>query len=142
MSSQESAGARRKFLYRGYDLDQLMRMKLDEFILILPSRQRRSLKRGIPLRHKKFIKKLKKAKRAKQKGKDLIMRTHHRDLIIFPWFIGLTIAVHNGRDFVEVKITPNHIGHYLGEFSIPQKRVQHGTPGVGATKSSKFVPLK
>ena len=34
------------------------------------------------------------------------------------------------------------VGHYLGEFSITYKPVRHGRPGIGATSSSKFIPLK
>ncbi|MEJ2296768.1 MAG: ribosomal protein S19 family protein [Candidatus Lokiarchaeota archaeon] len=41
-----------------------------------------------------------------------------------------------------VEIMPEMIGHYLGEFSLTRKRVQHGSPGIGATRSSKYVPLK
>jgi len=39
-------------------------------------------------------------------------------------------------------VKPEMIGHYLGEFSPTRKRVQHGAPGVGASRSSKFVPIK
>ncbi len=132
----------RKFYYRGYDLEQLRKMKMEEFMALLPSRQRRSLKRGIPYRQKKLIKKLRRASKALKKGKEIVVKTHHRDLIIFPEFIGLTIAVYNGQKFIPVKITPNHIGSYLGEYSITNQRVVHGNPGVGATRSSQFVPLK
>ncbi len=37
---------------------------------------------------------------------------------------------------------PEMIGHYLGEFSITYKPVKHGRPGIGATHSSRFIPLK
>ncbi|KAL3202447.1 hypothetical protein MRX96_042480 [Rhipicephalus microplus] len=40
------------------------------------------------------------------------------------------------------KIKPEMIGHYLGEFSIIYKPVKHGRPGIGATHSSRFIPLK
>ncbi|MHA1777202.1 MAG: 30S ribosomal protein S19 [Promethearchaeota archaeon] len=131
-----------KFLYRGKNLDELRRMSMKQFMELLPSRQRRSLKRGMPRRQKKFLRKLKKAKKAAKNGRDMVVRTHNRDMIIFPEFIGLTIAVHNGLEFIPVKITPEHIGHYLGEYSPTNKKVSHGNPGVGATRSSQFVPLK
>ena len=133
---------RRKFLYRGKNLEELKKMSMKQFIELLPSRQRRTLKRGIPRRQKKLLKKLKKARKAEKDGRELIVRTHNRDMVIFPEFIGLTIGVHNGIEFIPVKITPEHIGHYLGEYSPTVKRVQHGNPGVGATRSSQFVPLK
>ncbi len=142
VSKEKDVSEARKFYYRGYDLEQLRKMKMEEFMALLPSRQRRSLKRGIPYRQKKLIKKLRRASKALKKGKEIVVKTHHRDLIIFPEFIGLTIAVYNGQKFIPVKITPNHIGSYLGEYSITNQRVVHGNPGVGATRSSQFVPLK
>ena len=134
---------RKKFTYRGKTLKELQKMSMDEFIQLVPTRMRRSLKRGLPKRHKKVLEKLRKAHRAAKAGKELVVRTHCRDLPIFPEFIGLTIGVHNGKDFLSVKITPEHIGHYLGEYAptIP-KRTIHGAPGIGATKSSQYVPLK
>jgi len=133
---------RKKFTYRGKSLKELRQMSMDEFIQLVPTRMRRSLKRGLPKKHKKVVEKLRKAHRAAKAGKELIVRTHCRDLPIFPEFIGLTIGVHNGKDFIGVKITPEHIGHYLGEFAPTNVRVNHGQPGIGATKSSQYVPLK
>lgn len=132
----------RKFLYRGYNLDELKQMNMPDFLKLIPARHRRSLSRGMPRRQKKLLKKLKKAKKAMKEGKDIVIRTHNRDMIIFPEFIGLTIAIHNGLEFIPVKISPEHIGHYLGEYASTCKQVRHGNPGVGATKSSQFVPLK
>ncbi len=129
-------------MYRGKTLDELRKMSMKKFIELLPSRQRRSLKRGMPRRQKKLLKQLKKARKAKKNGKEIMVRTHNRDMVIFPEFIGLKIGVHNGIVYVPVEISPDHIGHYLGEFAPTTKRVQHGRPGVGATRSSQFVPLK
>jgi small subunit ribosomal protein S19 len=143
MSEEEvDTGAARRFLYRGKNLDELRQMGMDDFIQLLPSRQRRSVLRGMPRRQKKLLKKLKRAKRALKEGKDIVIRTHNRDMVIFPEFIGITIGVHNGLQFIPVKISPDHIGHYLGEFAPTSKQVRHGSPGVGATKSSQFVPLR
>jgi small subunit ribosomal protein S19 len=133
---------RRKFLYRGKGLEELKKMNMKAFIQLLPSRQRRSLLRGMPRRQKKFLKKLKKAVKALKADREIVIRTHNRDMIIFPEFIGLTVGVYNGIVFVPVKITPDHIGHFMGEFSPTCKKVSHGNPGVGATRSSQFVPLK
>ncbi|MHA1195560.1 MAG: 30S ribosomal protein S19 [Promethearchaeota archaeon] len=131
-----------KFRYRGYTIEELKRMNMDQFIQLLPARARRSLKRGLPQRQKKLLERLRRAYRAKKRGKDLIVRTHVRDMIIFPEMIGLKVGVYNGKEFVTVEIKPQMIGHYLGEFSLTRKRVQHGSPGIGATRSSKYVPLK
>ena len=63
-------------------------------------------------------------------------------MIIFPEMVGLTVGVYNGHEFVTYKIFPDMIGCFLGEFSIPTIHVSHGSPGIGATRSSKYVPLK
>ena len=133
---------RLRFKYRGFTLEELKKMNADEFIRILPARARRSLKRGLPPRQKKLLGRLRRAYRAKKRGKDLITRTHVRDMIIFPEMVGLSIGVYNGREYVTVDIKPEMIGHYLGEFSLTRRNVQHGSPGIGATRSSKYVPLK
>jgi small subunit ribosomal protein S19 len=129
----------REFTYRGYTLEQLQQMSMDEFIKLLPSRQRRSLKRGLTEAQRKLLEKVRKYKRL---GINKPIRTHARDMVILPEMVGTTIAVHNGKEFVPVEIVPEMIGHRLGEFAITNKRVIHGRPGVGATKSSMYVPLK
>ncbi len=133
---------RLRFKYRGYTLDELKRMNMDQFIQLLPTRARRSLKRGLPPRQKKLLERLRRAYRAKKRGKDLITRTHVRDMIIFPEMVGLSIGIYNGKSFETVEVKPEMIGHYLGEFSHTRRHVQHGSPGIGATRSSKYVPLK
>jgi small subunit ribosomal protein S19 len=139
---KEDQLSRQKFHYRGYTLEELKKMNMDQFIELLPARARRSLKRGLPPRQKKLLKRLRRAYRAKKRGKDLLTRTHVRDMIIFPEIVGLKIGVYNGVDYKVVEIKPSMIGHYLGEFALTRKKVEHGTPGIGATRSSKYVPLK
>ncbi len=129
-------------MYRGHKLSDLVQMNMDSLIELLPSRRRRTLKRGLPPRQKKLLVKLRAARKAKKKGKDVIVKTHCRDMVILPEMVDLTIGVHNGKEFVRVKILPQMIGHVLGEFSNPMKVVKHGNPGIGATKSSAYVPLK
>ncbi|MHA2009342.1 MAG: 30S ribosomal protein S19 [Promethearchaeota archaeon] len=133
---------RLRFHYRGFTLDELRKMNMDQLIELLPARARRSVKRGLPPRQKKLLERLRRAYRAKKRGKDLLTRTHVRDMIIFPDFVGLKIGVYNGRIYEIVDIKPEMIGHYLGEFSLTRRRVSHGSPGIGATRSSKYVPLK
>jgi len=70
------------------------------------------------------------------------LKTHVRDMIILPDMVGLNMSIHNGKDFSAITIKPEMIGHYLGEYSITNKRVQHGAPGVGSSRSSLYVPLK
>ncbi|MCC6017435.1 MAG: 30S ribosomal protein S19 [archaeon YNP-LCB-003-016] len=132
----------REFTYRGYTLQQLLEMPMDKFVTLLPSRQRRSLKRGLTPQQRILLEKIREAKKLMSEGKNVKIRTHCRDMIILPEMVGLTIHVHNGKDFVPVEITTEMIGHYLGEFAITNKKVVHGAPGLRATRSSMYVPLK
>lgn len=70
------------------------------------------------------------------------IRTHCRDMVILPEMVGLTLLVHSGKEFTSIDIRPEMIGHYIGEFVITNKKVVHGTPGIGASRSSMYVPLK
>jgi len=132
----------REFAYRGYTLNQLQGMSMDEFINLLPSRQRRSLHRGLTPEQRILLEKIRKAKESLRKGSSKVVKTHVRDIIILPEMVGTAILVHNGKDFVSVEIKPEMIGHYLGEFAVTNKPVKHGTPGIGASRSSMYVPLK
>jgi small subunit ribosomal protein S19 len=60
---------------------------------------------------------LEKIAKLKKSGKRDVIKTWSRRSMIVPDFVGLTIAVHNGKKFVSVFITENMVGHYLGEFS-------------------------
>ncbi len=128
--------------YRAFTLDELQQMSMDDFIRILPARQRRSMLRGLPNEQRIFIENLRKAKQAAQNGQSLTVKTHCRDIVILPEMVGMTILLYSGKEFAPVPITLNKIGHYLGEYVITNKRVVHGTPGIGASKSSMYVPLK
>ncbi len=129
-------------MYRGYKLDELARMSMDELIELLPSRRRRTLKRGLSPRQKKLLAKMRHARKMLRKGKEVVVRTHVRDMPILPEMIDLHVAVYNGKEFVRFKITPDMIGEVLGSMSSPIRPVKHGSPGIGATKSSQYVPLK
>jgi len=130
------------FTYRGFKLDQLQSMSMDDFINLLPSRQRRSLHRGLTPEQRTLLEKIRKAKEAIRKGSDMIVKTHIRDMIVLPEMVSLSILVHNGKEFVPVEVKPEMIGHYLGEFAITNRPVRHGTPGIGASRSSMYVPLR
>ncbi|MFQ6010791.1 MAG: 30S ribosomal protein S19 [Nitrososphaerales archaeon] len=129
----------REFRYRGYSLEQVEGMSLEAFLELLPSRQRRSLNRGISPEKRKLIEDVRGAKAGKQKGP---IRTHARDMIILPYMVGLKLEVHSGKEFVTLEVKPEMIGHYLGEYVITNKKVTHGTPGIGSSRSSLYVPLK
>lgn len=126
----------RIFTFKGKTAEELQKMSLEEFARILPARQRRVLlKRGLTDEEKKFIETLRKSN-----GK--FVRTQCREMIILPEMVGAKIGVHNGKEWVTVDITPEMVGHRLGEFALTRKKVSHSAPGIGATKSSKFIPLK
>ena len=129
----------KQFEYRGVPLEQLQGMSLEKLFLLFSSRQRRSLTRGITDGKRKLIEEIKLAKAGKLKTP---IKTHLRDLIILPYMVGVTVNTFAGKDFVPVIIIPEMIGHYLGEYVMTNKRVSHGAPGVGASRSSLYVPLK
>ena len=132
----------KKFTFRGYTLEELQKLSLDEFAGLLQSRQRRSLLRGLQPRHKKLLEHVRAVREQKKGGKEAVIRTHCRDMIILPEMVGLKFGVHNGKEFVVVEIKPEMLAHRLGELSMTRKKVTHGTPGIGATRSSLYVPLK
>ena len=134
----------RKFRYRGRSIEELLNLPMDEFIKLLPARQRRSILRGFTPAQRKLIEKIRRVRNILKKdpNRKIVIRTHVRDMIILPEMVGLTIAVYNGKEFIPVRITPEMIGHYLGEFAPTCKQVQHGEPGLKATRSSMFVGLK
>ncbi|KAG4929139.1 hypothetical protein AAZX31_17G004300 [Glycine max] len=133
----------KKFSFRGVDLDALLDMSTDELVKMFSARARRRFQRGLTRKPMALIKKLRKAKREAPAGeKPEPVRTHLRNMIIVPEMIGSIIGVYNGKTFNQVEIKPEMIGHYLAEFSISYKPVKHGRPGIGATHSSRFIPLK
>jgi len=109
-------------------------MSLEEFARLLPSRQRRTLLRGLSEKHKKFLERVRKSEKP--------IRTHLRNFIITPELVGKRILVHSGKEWQPVDVKGEMLGKRLGEFVLTRKRVAHSSPGVGATKSSKFLPLK
>ncbi len=114
-------------------------MSLEQFLNLLPSRQRRSLNRGISDDKRKLLEEV---RQAREKNRISPIRTHARDMIILPYMVGLTIHIYRGNEFVPIEIKPPMVGHYLGEYAITNKKVVHGTPGIGASRSSLYVPLK
>ena len=129
----------REFTYRGLSQKELEELPLDKLLKLFPSRIRRSLTRGINDGKRKLIGEIKATKEGKLKTP---INTHLRDLIILPYMVGTTVNVFSGKEFVPVTITTEMVSHYLGEYVITNKRVSHGAPGVGASRSSLYVPLK
>ena len=129
----------KQFMYHGKTLEEIMKLDLEQYMKLIPSRQRRSLKRNALKTYKPLLDKIKKAKQGNYKKP---IKTHARDMVILPEMIGLIIHVHSGKMFVPVSITEEMLGHYLGEFAKTRSRVQHSAPGIGATKSSTAIASK
>jgi len=127
---------KKEYQFHGLSVEEVKKLSMEELLPMLPSRMRRTLTRGLTKKQDKLLNDIEKADE-----KDII-KTHCRDMIILPSFIGHRIDVHNGKEFQRVDIQPNMIGHYLGEFALTRSKVKHTGPGVGATRSSKFMPLK
>ena len=77
----------------------------------------RSLKKGPYV----FDRLLKKVQKLNETGKKEVVKTYSRRTTIFPDFVGHTIAVHNGKEFIPVYITEDMVGHKLGEFALTRK---------------------
>ena len=140
MSQEYRTGREGEFTYRGHTLDELQSMSLDEVAELLPARQRRTITRGLTAQHEKLLETVREADPEETANNPI--RTHLRDMVIVPSFVDKTFAVYNGQEFERVRIQPEMIGHYLGEFQLTRTSVEHGQAGIGATRSSKFVPLK
>lgn len=133
----------KKFIFKGYGLEELQKLSMDDFAKLLPSRQRRSLLRGLPTTHKKLLERTRSARELQEKeSKAVVVRTHCRDMMVLPEMVGLKFGIYTGKEFVIVEIKPEMIGHRLGEFAQTRRKVTHGTPGIGATRSSMYIPLK
>lgn len=125
----------KKFAYKGYEVDELKKMSIEEFSRLITARERRALERGLTEPQKKLLERIRNNPKKYHK-------THERSMVILPEMIGVKLGVHNGREWVTVEITPEMVGHRLGEFAQTRKRVKHSAPGVGASRSSKFVSIK
>merc|ERR1712002_365148 len=112
----------RKFTYRGVDLEKLLDMSREEMSMLYCARPRRAFNRGVKRKHES-------------------VKTHCRNMVIEPEMTGSVVGVYNGKTFTTVEIKPEMIGHYLGEFAMTYRPVKHGRPGIGATHSSRFIPL-
>lgn len=143
MADLSKKQAFKKFSFRGQDITTLMSLNVDQTVKLLRSRQRRRFQRKLRPEYGRLINKMNYIKLCTPQGeKPLPLKTHLRDLIILPSMVLSVLNVHNGKEFVPVEIKPEMVGYYLGEFSQTYKKVSHGKPGVGATHSSKFTPIK
>jgi small subunit ribosomal protein S19 len=127
---------KREFTLHGKTLPELKALSLEELAKLLPSRARRSIRRGFTDEARRFH------ERIAEHPADKPIRTHVRDALVLPAHVGRRVAIYNGKEFKEVEVRPEMIGHYYGEFALTRRFEKHSGPGVGATRSSKFMPLK
>jgi len=108
---------REEFTYRGFKIEELKAMGIPDLLPLMPARARRKVIRGLSRGEETLMEKI--------RAGDQKIRTHLREMIVLPEMVG-----------------PESVFHYLGEFALTRKRVTHGSAGIGATRSSKYVPLK
>lgn len=139
----------KKFSFRGFNVEALLSMSNFDLAQLFNARVRRRFYRGLKKKPLVLIKKLRKAKKeasVENKKKPEAVKTHLRNMIIVPEMIGSVVGVHNGKTFNEIMIKPEMIGHYLAEFSLTCKRVNHYRPricGCGCyRRSTRFIPLR
>jgi len=126
--------AKKEFTYRGKTIEDLKKLSVEEFAKLVPSRERRKLKRGFTDAEKKFLKVIQKNPKN--------IETHCRDMVVLPQMIGMMIKIYNGKQFVQVMMEPEMIAHRLGEFALTRRSVQHSAPGIGATRSSAAISVR
>jgi small subunit ribosomal protein S19 len=84
---------KKEFRYRGLTLEELQKLSMEELLPLLPSRSRRTLKRGLTKKQDKLLQDIEKT------NPDDPIRTHCRDMVILPSFVGHIINVYNGKEF-------------------------------------------
>ena len=127
-----------RIAYMGKFSADATNLQMEEYLKLMNSRERRSVKRN-PITYKKLIEKVEKYKK---KNITKAVRTHVREAVIVPAWIGMKFQVYNGKEFKEFQVSANMLGHRLGEYSYTTKRVLHSQPGIRATRGSKFLAVK
>ncbi len=130
------ARRKREFSYRGRSLADLKAMDLPTLAGVLTARARRSIRRGFNTETSAFF------ERMRTTPAEKVVRTHCRDALVLPEHVGRRVSIYSGKEFKEIEVRPEMIGHYYGEFCLTRRFEKHSGPGVGATRSSKFMPLK
>jgi len=126
--------AREQSLWHGKTKEDVMKMDLKEFAQYVPSRTRRKILRGFTAMEKAFLEDV--------TSGDLKVKTHCRDMIIIPSMIDKKVGIYTGKEWTQLLITIEMLGHRLGEFALTRKSVKHNAPGIGATRSSAAISVK
>ncbi|MEM0149741.1 MAG: ribosomal protein S19 family protein, partial [Candidatus Micrarchaeaceae archaeon] len=108
-----------KVAFRGKLPSELARLSDHEYAKMVKSRQRRSIKRN-GIAYKKLLEKV---ALYKSKNIDKPIRTHVREAVILPSWIGMKFSIYNGKEFMPLEITAGMLDHRLGEFAYTTTRV-------------------
>ena len=126
------------FEYKGKTLEELQKIDVREFAKYTTARQRRTILR----QYDKIAKFIQRCKKKLEKNVNAKIRTQSRNMIIVPQMVGMTISIYSGKSYNPIKITEEMLGHYLGEFVLTRKKIEHSAPGIGATRSSAALSVK
>jgi small subunit ribosomal protein S19 len=126
----------KEFTFRGKTMEQLKLLETREFAKLVKSRTRRAIMRD-SAKIDSFV-----AKCKENSANRKHIRTHIREIIIVPKMIDFKVYVYNGKEFIEMLLVPEMLGHRLGEFAATRNKVKHGAAGLGATKSSMAKATK
>ncbi|HLC19558.1 MAG TPA: 30S ribosomal protein S19 [Candidatus Nanoarchaeia archaeon] len=121
-------------LWRGKTKEEVMKLDLKDFSVLVNSRERRKLVRGFTTMEKILLKDI--------ASGDQKVKTHCRDMVIVPAMVDKKLSVYNGKEWIPLHITIDMLGHRLGEFALTRKSVKHSAPGIGATRSSAAISVK
>ena len=133
----------KKFFYRGVEVQDLVGRQRHELLQMFTAHARRRFVRGLKAQPLALMNRLRKAKKEAAEGeKPAPVKTHIRDMVIVPEMVGSIVGVYNGKHFLGIEMRADMVGHYFAEFSMSYKPCVHGKPGIGATNSSRFIPLK
>jgi len=126
--------AKKELKFRGLSVEEVKTLSEQEFLALVPSRSRRSLKRAKSEAQKKLLESI--------KSNDKNIKTHEREMVITPEMLGVSIQVYTGKAWEKIEVTIEMLGHRLGEFAQTRKRVTHNSPGIGATRSSASLSVR
>ncbi len=127
-----------RIAFRGRTPSELTGLTNEEYFKMINSKERRSMRRN-GMEYKKLVEKV---ERHRKENSAKPIRTSIREAVILPSWVGMRFDVHNGKEWKQVMVSANMLGHRLGEYSHSTKRVQHSAPGIRATRGSKFLAVK
>jgi len=127
-----------RIAFRGRTPSELQSLQMEEYIKMINSSERRSIKRNAT----GYRKLIEKAAWFRKNNIPKAVRTQLREAVIDPSWVGMKFEVYDGKEYKQVHITANMLGHRLGEYSHTTKRVLHSAPGIRATRGSKFLAVK